>query len=231
MQLSSFPLLIVALFGFLAFLIQRLYRLGHLKAAERNWLGTLLVILLAWGSLSAYLSSTGVYTSAQFLQLAPGYWLPYLPVVTVITLVMLSAPLRQGLRQLVDGTPDHWLTGIHLVRLLAFGTVIKAAKGLFPETFAGFVGIPDLAFGLSAIPVTFLARGGQLTPRVLGLWHLVGALVILAPVAGLMHVFMQDALFAELFAFPMALGPTLVVPTLVMLNLMVAVRLLERKDC
>ena len=158
----------------------------------------------------------------------PGYWLPYIPVVVAVTLVTLIPPLRNGLRILVDETPHHWLTGIHILRILALGTLIKASMGLFPEKFAWFVGGSDLLFGLSAIPVTLLARRGRLHDSFLMLWHLVGALVIVVPIAGLMHVFMLESLFSELFVFPMVLAPALVVPTLVMLNLMVAWRLLEK---
>lgn len=229
MQLSSLPVLIAALFGFLLFLVRRLHRSGQLNSSERNGIAALLASLLAWGGLSGFLSSTGVYTWDQFLRSAPGYWLPYIPVVIAGALVMLSSTVRHAVGKLVDGTPSHWLAGIHLLRISAIGTLIKASMGVFPEKFAWFVGIPDLVFGLSALPVTLLARRGRLSEKTLMLWHLVGALVILVPVAGLMHVFMREALFPELFAFPMALAPTLVVPTMVMLNLMVALRLLEKR--
>ena len=167
--------------------------------------------------------------SANFLQLSPGYWLPYIPVVTAVTLVLLITPLRLGLRKFVDYVPDYWLTGIHVLRILALGTIIKAAMGVFPEKFAWFVGIPDFLFGLSAIPVTLLARQKRLNNDILMLWHLTGALVIIVPTIAFMHIFMKEALFPKLFAFPMALAPTLVVPLLVMLNLMVVWRLMERK--
>ncbi len=229
MQLSSLPILIAAIFGFLVLLVRRLHQSDQLNRSERNGIGVLLAILLAWGGASAYLSNSGVYTSTQFLRLAPGYWLPYIPVIIAVSLVMLSAPLRNGCRKLVDGTPGHWLTGIHVLRILALGTVIKASMGMFPDRFAWFVGIPDLLFGLSALPVSLLASRGRLSDRFLMLWHLVGALVIVAPAVGFMHIFMREALFAELFTFPMALAPTLVVPTLVMLNLLVVWRLLEKR--
>ncbi len=230
LQVSSLPILIAAIFGFLVFLMQKLYRLDQLSTSERNGIFALLVTLLGWGGVSAYLSSTGVYTSTQFLELAPGYWLPYIPVVTAVILVILIAPLRDGIRKLVDGTAVHWLTGIHVLRILALGALIKASMGIFPETFAWFVGIPDLLFGLSAVPITWLACRGKLNDDLLMYWHLGGALVVIVPVFGLMHIFMREALFSELFVFPMVLAPTLVVPMLVMLNLMVVWRLLERRN-
>jgi len=229
MHLTSLPILIIAIFVFLAFLVLRLYKFDRLNASERNSLAALLIILLVWGGCSGYLSSTGVYVSVNFLQLSPGYWLPYIPVITTVTLVVLITPLRVGLRKFVDYVPDHWLTGIHMLRILAFGTIIKATMGVFPEKFAWFVGIPDLLFGLSAIPITLLAQQKRLNDDIILLWHLAGALVIIVPAIALMHIFMKEILFLELFAFPMALAPTLVVPILVMLNLMVVWRLLEIK--
>jgi hypothetical protein len=64
--------------------------------------------------------------------------------------------------------------------------------------------------------------------RVLLFWHLTGALAIVLPLVGLMHLFMTEPLFAELFSFPMVMAPVLVVPTLVMLNMLVVWRLFER---
>ncbi|MBL3527757.1 MAG: hypothetical protein JMN27_09285 [gamma proteobacterium endosymbiont of Lamellibrachia anaximandri] len=229
MQFSTLPILIVVIFGFLWFLTRRTHRLGGISSSQRNWLVVLLLILLIWGGYVGYQSSAGIFATEAFFSLLPGYWLPYVPVVIAITLTMLVTPLRIGLRKLVDETPQHWLTGIHGLRILALGTLIKASMVVFPEKFAWFVGGADLIFGLSAIAVTLLLRRGRLTDGFLLVWHLTGALVIVAPVAGLMHVFMQEALFAKLFSFPMVLAPALMVPTFVMLNLLVAWQLLEKR--
>ena len=110
------------------------------------------------GGVSAYLAKTSFYTSEQFLQLAPGYWLPFIPVIITVSLVTLVKSLRDGLRKFFDLTPEHWLTAIHLVHILALGSLIKASTGDFPQTFASYVGILDLVFGLSALPVTWLAH-------------------------------------------------------------------------
>ncbi len=229
MQFSTLPILIAVIFGFLWFLSRRIHRLGSINSSQRNWLVVLLLILLIWGGYIGYQSSVGIFATEDFLSLLPGYWLPYVPVVIAITLTLLVTPLRIGLRKLVDETPYHWLTAIHGLRILALGTLIKASIGVFPEKFAWFVGGMDLLFGLSAIAVTLLVHRGRLTDGFLLVWHLIGALVIVAPVAGLMHVFMQEVLFSKLFAFPMVLAPALVVPSFVMLNLLVAWRLLEKR--
>ncbi len=229
MNFSMIPFLIFIIFGFLLFLIERLHRAGRLNKSQRAWLLVLVVVLFTWCAASGYWSIRGIYVSPEFLALAPGYWLPFVPVVITVTLVMLVPTLRQGLIILVDNTPVRWLTGIHQLRILALGSIIKASSGLFPAKFAWYVGIPDLLFGLSAIWLTvFVLRRHQISDRSLLLWNLAGAMAILAPAFGFMHIYMQEALFTELFVFPMALAPTFIVPVFVMLNLLVVWRLSEK---
>lgn len=228
MQLSSLPLLIAVVFGFLWFLVSRLHRAGILNSDQRNQMALLIGVILMWGMFIGYQSSVGRFGSEPFYNLMPGYWMPYVPVVVALSMMLSLAPLRDGLRVLVDETPVHWLSGIHILRILALGTLLKASNDLFPQMFAWFVGGPDLLFGASAIIVTLLARSGRLSDRFILYWHLAGALAIVLPVAGLMHLFMAEPLFAELFMFPMVMAPALIVPTLVLLNLLVAWRLYEQ---
>lgn len=228
MQLSSLPLLIAVVFGFLWFLVSRLHRAGILNSDQRNQMALLIGVILMWGMFIGYQSSVGRFGSEPFYNLMPGYWMPYVPVVVALSMMLSLAPLRDGLRVLVDETPVHWLSGIHILRILALGTLLKASNDLFPQMFAWFVGGPDLLFGASAIIVTLLARSGRLSDRFILYWHLAGALAIVLPVAGLMHLFMAEPLFAELFMFPMVMAPALIVPTLVLLNLLVAWRFYEQ---
>ncbi|MES9823393.1 MAG: hypothetical protein ABW127_03100 [Candidatus Thiodiazotropha endolucinida] len=188
----------------------------------------LIGVILMWGMFIGYQSGVGRFSSEPFYNLMPGYWMPYVPVVVAVSMMLSLAPLRDGLRILVDETPVHWLSGIHILRILALGTLLKTSNDLFPQMFAWFVGGPDLLFGVSAIIVTLLARSGRLSDRFILFWHLVGAFAIVLPVAGLMHLFMAEPLFEELFMFPMIMAPALIVPTLVLLNLLVAWRFYER---
>ncbi|MEW8460749.1 MAG: hypothetical protein AB2653_10645, partial [Candidatus Thiodiazotropha endolucinida] len=206
----------------------RLHRAGILNSDQRNQMALLIGVILMWGMFIGYQSSVGRFGSEPFYNLMPGYWMPYVPVVVALSMMLSLAPLRDGLRVLVDETPVHWLSGIHILRILALGTLLKASNDLFPQMFAWFVGGPDLLFGASAIIVTLLARSGRLSDRFILYWHLAGALAIVLPVAGLMHLFMAEPLFAELFMFPMVMAPALIVPTLVLLNLLVAWRFYEQ---
>ena len=229
MRFSSIPFATFIIFGFLLFFIERLRRTGRLNKSQRTWMFGLVVALLAWGAASAYWSSRGAYISPEFLALAPGYWLPFVPVVITVIPVMMAPTLRQGLRILVDYTPVRWLTGVHQLRILALGSIAKASDGLFPEKFAWYVGVPDLLFGLSAVLLTVFVLGRrQISERGLMLWHVTGAMVILVPTFGFMHIYMHEPLFSALFVFPMALAPTFIVPVFVMLNLLVVWRLSEK---
>jgi hypothetical protein len=228
MQFSSLPLLIAVLFGFLWFLVRRLRQKGGLSSAQRNQLTLLIATLLVWGLFVGYLASERRY-NGDSLNLLQGYWIPCVPVVFAVTMTLFLAPLRDGLRVLVDETPAHWLSGIHTIRILALVTLIKASNDLFPQLFAWFVGGTDMLLGLSAVLVTLLARAGKLTDGILLFWHLAGAVVIVLSVAGPMYLFTEEFQFAVLFEFPMVMASALVVPTLLMLNMIVAWRLWENR--
>ncbi len=227
MQWSTVPFLAAVVPGFLLVLARRLHRQGRLGVAEGRWIAALAGLLVGWGGLSGLLAGAGVYGRPTFRALMPEYWLPFVPVAMVVALVSLVRPLRKGLAMLAEETPAQWLTGIHQLRVLALGSILKAAQGTFPRGFAWYVGIPDLLFGISAILLTLaILRGWRPGRRWLACWHLTGAMVILVPATALMQVFRREPLFDALWAFPMVLAPTLVVPSLVMLNLLVVWRAL-----
>lgn len=228
MTLSTLPMVILLIYGAFWFQINRLFRQGKLDITQKIAFAMMLCVLLFWALILGNQSSRGLLTTTAFQELAPGYWLPFVPVVVVVLGLLLSPALRTGIVILLDETPAHWLSGVHLLRILAVGSMIKASYGLFPASFAIYVGVPDLLFGLSAVFVTWQARRNRLSERFLCYWHLTGALVILAPVLGLMQLFIHEPLFSALFEFPMVLALGFVVPTLVMLNLLAAGRLIQR---
>jgi hypothetical protein len=122
------------------------------------------------------------------------------------------------------------------LRILAVGTLIKAWQGEFSMSFAIWVGIPDLLFGLSAVIMLYLALKNLFSTMALMQWNLLGVLVILpgAPIVGQMglpgvfHRIDETPSMITLLEFPMVLAPSLVVPLFVMMNLFVAIRLIER---
>jgi len=228
MNISSTPLLVVAVLGLLGWAANHLQREGLLDSSGRNALWGLLAALFGFALLAAWLGLSGVSTSAAFLAAWPTWWYPFLPVVLLVSAALLSSTVVTGLRALADRFETGLLMRLHLLRLLALGSLIKAMLGEFPLSFALAVAIPDLLFGLSAVVMVRRAAHGRVSARALLVWNALGAAVILVPTLLLTPWFMQDPLFWRLFAFPMVLAPGLIVPLLVALNLMVVWRLLER---
>ena len=227
MTFSSIPIQIGVIFGCVWFVTRRLHERGVMSSPQRDWMAILLVILLLWSVIIGHLSSNGMPALERLMDMLPGYWLPYLPIALTLVLAWINRPLREGLRSLAEHTPAHWLSAIQMVRIFALGALFKAALDQYPLLLAWILGLPDLLFGLSAILVTWQARQGRLSRAFLMRWHLLGALLILLPLLVFMPLFMHDDLFERWFEFPMIFVPSLLLPTLVMLNLLVVWRLWE----
>ena len=189
-------------------------------------------LLGLWGALSVWLALTGIYMSAIFLAAYPTFWLPFIPVILALVPLLASGSLRTAVAALIDATPTHWIIGIHALRILAIGSLIKAWNGAFSMSFAIWVGIPDLLFGVSALVMYWMARQGRVSSLGLMVWNALGVLVIIpgAPLvaqAGLPGAFFRSnetPSMMTLYEFPMVLAPSLVVPVFVLFNLIVAAR-------
>ncbi|RMG16265.1 MAG: hypothetical protein D6729_11050, partial [Deltaproteobacteria bacterium] len=164
---STVPTLAVLLLGYLLFLILRLTTPSTPPGPGRAGLLALWTALLAWAFVTALLAASHIYLHPTFLSLAPGYWLPFVPVALAAFLLAASGATRAQLASLLRRAPPPWLTAVHAVRILAAGSLVKAAAGLFPHSFAWYVGLPDMVYGISAIPVTFLAARHRLGDRTL----------------------------------------------------------------
>ena len=186
-----------------------------------------LVALFAWGILSGWFAVTGVYDDTSVLASFPGFWLPLVPIIIVVAFLAIPA-VRRAILTTVDSVPAYWLTGIHILRIAALGTLVKTALGEFPLQVELAIGLTDLAYGLSALWITRLAAGGRISEDALVVWHLVGVALIVVPgmitiqysLPGPMQVF-DGAQSAEVMLdYPMVLGPSLVVPVFLMFNLL-----------
>ena len=192
--------------------------------------------MVIWGAISTWLANNGVYLSDAFLAAYPTFWLPFIPVVLILSVLIISVPARTAVQSLIDTTPLKWLIGIHVLRILAVGTLIKAYKGEFSMSFATWVGIPDMLFGLSALFMLWLATKDRINNFGFMLWNMLGVLVIIpgAPIVaqmGLPGVFFnitETPTMVTLYEFPMVLAPSLVVPIFVTLNMLVGIRLIEK---
>jgi len=193
--------------------------------------------VLLWALASAALAITGTYLSERFLRLLPGLWLPLVPMLAVLGAIGASREVRQSLLGVLDVTPPEWLVAVHALRILALGTLVKTLQGEFPLHFELGVGLPDLAFGLSAPWMLYGVRGGAIGWRGLASWHLVGFAAVALPalpllqlgLPGPLQLFDTPPTSEALLVYPMALAPTVAVPLFLLLNLWSAAWLWVRR--
>lgn len=235
MKFTTIPLLVIAIVVFVVIVTRRLEKRSLLAPSEARSIYVLLAVLVLLGIINASLALKGIYTSAEFLSLLPGLWLPLVPIILTISSVLIFPSLRAALRTLVDHTPPHQLIYLHALRILAIGSIFKAMAGEFPKYFAYFIAVPDMLFGLSALLVGYIAYRGSLSHRSLLVWNLIGASIIALPAAPLLQmglpgpiqIFTSEPTAQALFEFPMVIAPSLVVPWFLLFNLMVIWRSLE----
>ena len=193
--------------------------------------------IAGYSAVAIYLGSHDVFVSKTLLKFYPGLWLTAVTVVACVTPVVVNSGLREDLRRAVDATPRGYFICFQMLRLAALGTLIGAAQGDFPVYFELLVGIPDLAFALSAFGILWMSKAEKLTDRQFFWWNLVGVLVIVpsAPILlqlglpGPLQVFTAEPDARAVLTFPMSIAPLVVVPILVLMNLLVVWRLLETR--
>lgn len=234
LKLSTVPLLFAVQVIAVAYANHRAAKQN--SAMQSKWIYSILVMLTAWGLMCTYLAFSGVYQSTGFLTAYPMLWLPVIPFL-IISLPLTLQPVRDSFRMLIDSTPTTWLVGVHVLRVLALGTIIKAHSGLFSQSFASYVGIPDFIFGLSAILVFWLLIKRQVSDSFLIIWSFVGVLVVIPGASivaqkglpGAFYSIVETPGIETLFDFPMVLAPSLVVPLFLAFNLFTGIRLIERE--
>lgn len=228
MQLSLTPFLLAVEFGFLFAIAWR---------ARQSAVQVYLVWLAVYAVITSVLGARGVYVADALLQTFPGFWLQVVTVAAAVVPVFLFTGVRQGLRRVVDATPWHWFAYFHGLRLAALGTAYKTWTEEFPAYFEYLVGVPDLLFAISAFWIAARAKRGEISERVFLIWNLIGALVIVpaAPIVlqlglpGPLQVFTSLPDARAVFTYPMSIAPMIGVPLFVLVNLLVAWRLWERR--
>ena len=237
MTFSSIPFLIAAILSALYLFARRARTDGRISRRGLAVFGGYLLVIALWSLVSAYLAWSGAYVTQAALALMPGLWLNLVPLVLALPFLAGSAAFRHALIGIADYTPHHWVVYLQALRIFAVGTMIETARGTFPLYFELGLGITDLAFGLSALFVAPAVRAGRMSRRALGIWHLIGFAIIALPAGLLMQMGLPGPIFVfdtpptaeALFAFPMALAPTVAVPLLILVNLWIGLRLLWRQ--
>lgn len=236
MTFSTIPLIFLAEMAAISYAARVAIRRGEASRSDVRWISVMIAILVFWGGVSVYLGAGGAFQSDQFVDLLAPYWLPFVPVVLIVSALALFAPARRAVNRVIDATPLHWLIAIHALRILAIGGVIKGWNGEFSAPVAGFIGVPDFLFGVSAVIMAWLALKQRVGTWAVVAWNAIGVTVIVPNVPiviwlslpGPWQVFSAQPTIMTLFEFPMVLAPALVVPVFVMMNMFVAARLIER---
>lgn len=235
MHLSLTPFLLAAELGFLFLLAVHSQRLT-LPRPNMLPVRIYLVWLVAYGVATSVLGAHGLYIHPDILALLPGLWLQLITVAAAVLPAVLFASVRNGLRLMVDTTPWHWFAWFHVMRIAALGTAVKTMWGEFPLYFELLVGVPDLAFGLSALWIVSKAKRGALSTEAFLRWNLIGLLVIVpsAPILlqlglpGPLQVFTGEPDARAVYTYPMSIAPMMGVPLFALINMWVAWRLWER---
>ncbi|MDC0935107.1 hypothetical protein OAS39_02390 [Pirellulales bacterium] len=141
---------------------------------------------------------------------------------------------HEGLVSAAESTSHLQLISIHILRLLAIGTIIKYLHRELPLHFVILGSIPDFLFATSAVVLAVLSGNGPLDDNLLIIWHLMGSTVFLG--AGISMFFSvpsplrithskPDATIT--FQFPMLLAPNFAVPLFTIAHLFALVKLLQ----
>jgi hypothetical protein len=236
MKFSMVPLLYLIQIVAIYRVTRNTYDLGQISAGQKKQIILILAILTLWGGLSTYLGLSGYYQSEGFLTSLPGFWIPLIPVLIVMIPWMASKTLRQGIDNIIDQTPLHFIMAFEGLRILALGGIIKGYTGEFSLFFVQFVGIPDFLYGVTTLIAAVLIYRGVWKEKSAIIINLIG-FIILVPIAmtlinvglpGAMYMIEESPSLKTIFELPMALAPTLVVPIFAMVNLLVALRLIKR---
>lgn len=144
-----------------------------------------------------------------------------------------SDAARSGLLQAASQAPEFQLIGIHILRLLAIGTVVKYLQGELPLHFIILGAVPDLLFAISAGVLLFTDIATSLDASFFIAWHSVGIAAFLGAgismffsVPSRMQIFYDKPDTAIVFQFPMALAPNFTVPLFMLAHMFALTKLI-----
>jgi hypothetical protein len=184
-------------------------------------------ILGAWFILVVIMAAAGTLRSAR-TPLGMGLAV-FAPVVLMVVALVRVRPLREAL----DRAPLAVLTAVHVVRLLGVSFLLLWGAGRLPAPFAPAAGWGDIAVGLLAIPVAWMAhrcaagwRSALLAWNLVGLVDLVTAVTLgMLSLPGRLQVFAAEPGAGIMATLPWMLIPAFLVPLLMATHLAIFYRL------
>jgi hypothetical protein len=222
MEFSTVPFLVVAILAFLGALVRRASHDAFIDSRQARSLYEFVAVLIAWGVASTVMGIQDIHSNPSLIREVPLLWQSCVAIVLVFGFYALSPRFRGSLVGLAFGTPTTWLIWVQALRIGAIGSVFKVFSGEIQSGFPLWVGIPDFLFGLSTPVVAWLVYRGSIGDRALAVWGGLGAAIILVPTFGFMPYWMNEPGFSFIFDFPMVLAPSIIVPALVLLNLLLS---------
>lgn len=180
-------------------------------------------LMAAWFAVVVAAGATGL------LHYERGLGVPGLAAAVVGPILLFSAlgfGTRTG-RALIDAAPLELLIGVQAVRVLGVSFVLLHAAGRLPAPFAPVAGWGDIAVGLIAVWVAWLAaRAPERAFRPALAWNVFGVLDLVAAVAlgatsspGPIRVFFAEPGSALMTSLPWIIIPCFLVPALTFLHL------------
>ncbi len=201
--------------------------------AARRLLPSLLIgaALSVWLVAAFLLSGEGFFLKLSLGPL-PSIGLMFVPIIVGINILAKSVAFQK----VVDNIFQPWLVGVQITRIMGVAFFVLYARGLMPAEFAIPAGIGDVVVGTTAPLAALILFLNQSFGRKLTIaWNIVGFLELtVAIVMGFLTSPTPYQLLALdnpnnfLFAFPLALVPTLAVPLSLLLHLF-SLRVLLKK--
>ena len=183
-----------------------------------------IVAMLAWLVMAIYLGTQGFFLKhSERLSNLIG-------VAAVVTFGVVMFGLipaaREGLLSAARNTSDLQLICIHILRLLAIGTVIKFIHRELPLHFVILGSIPDFLFAVSAVVLAALGTNGPLSHSFLVAWHFIGfslftgaGVSMFFSVPSPLRIYHSKPDASIVFQFPMVLAPNFTVPLFMLAHL------------
>ncbi len=189
-----------------------------------------LVIMLLWMVATIVLVKKGVFLKYTYLfsNLIGFFSVIIFPVI----LFGRSEIALNGLVHAASQVSDSQLIGVHVLRLLAIGTIIKYKQGELPFHFFIFGSMPDFIFALSAVALVIFGTSFPLDSSFYLVWHCVGMTVFFGAgismflsMPSLIRIFHDKPDTTLVFSFPMVLAPNFTVPLFVVAHMVAIVKI------
>lgn len=191
-----------------------------------------IIAMLSWLLLVIYAGHRGFF-------LKHTRWLSNIVGLTIVvaftTVVFASVPAaREGLASAATVTTHRELASIHILRLLAIGTIIKYLQRELPLHFVIWGSLPDLLFAISAVAVTFLVGSDNFGREFFLVWHFVGFFAFLGAGVSMffsmpspLRIYNDQPDTSLVFKYPMLIAPNFTVPLFMLAHAFAFVKLFD----